>query len=436
MSDPERPHGRARTAAIMGVGAVGLALAVTVGAMMLPPSAPAAPSAPVSAAYAETPTSSADVAQAVKGLQARLKRLPKDHQSWAALGVAYVQQARLTADPSYYVKADEALARSSALAPDDFAVLTGQAALAAGRHEFTEAARLAGRAITVNPYGSAAYGVLTDARTQLGDYPEAAEAVARMMELKPGVASFTRASYDAELRGDVEKARELLEAGLRDAFTPEDVAYCRYYLGELALRGGDLERAGQMYDEALRSSPGFVPALAGRARAAALAGRLDESAAGYATVVARLPLAQYVAEYGEVLLRLGKDPGGQWALLKAQKGLMAANGVRDDLTWAEFEADHGSPAEAVRHAEAEYARNPNMVAADALAWALHRAGRSREALPYAKKATARGWRNALSYYHRGTIEHALGKSSSHSLSQAKLYNPHFDPKLPALARFS
>ncbi|GAA3835289.1 tetratricopeptide repeat protein [Sphaerisporangium flaviroseum] len=438
MSDPDRPRGRARAAAVLGVGALGLALTITAGATLLPPAQPRSTAGTVSGpvVLAEAPASASGLAQAVNGLQARLKRLPRDHQAWASLGAAYVQQARITADPSYYVKADEALDRAAALAPMDFAVLTGQAALAAGRHEFTKAVRLARRAVAANPYGSAAYGVLTDAHTQLGDYPEAAEAVERMMELKPGVASFTRASYDAELRGDTTAARELLEAALRDAFTPEDVAYCRYYLGELALRAGDLERADQMYDAALRSTPDFVPALAGRARAAALGGRLDEAATGYAAVVARLPLAQYIVEYGEVLTSLGRDPGDQWALLRAQKQLMAANGVRDDLTWAEFEADHGSPGAAVRHAEAEYARNPNMVAADALAWALHKAGRSRDALPYARKATARGWHNALSIYHRGMIEKALGTSSSRSFSQVKLYNPRFSPKLPALARFS
>lgn len=422
----------------MGAGAVGVALAVTAATTLLPPGEPRSSAAPGTgtAAYAEAPASAAGLARAVRGLQDRLKRLPKDHQAWASLGAAYVQRARITADPSYYVKAEESLGRAAALAPEDFAVLTGQASLAAGRHEFAEAVRLAERATEANPYGSAAYGVLTDAHTQLGDYAEATRAARRMMELKPGIASFTRASYDAELRGDVGEARKLLEAALLDAFTPDDVAYCRYYLGELALRAGDLERAARMYDGALTASATFVPAMAGRARAAALGGELDRAAEGYSAVVARLPLAQYVVEYGEVLKALGRDPGEQWTLLRAQKALMAANGVRDDLTWAEFEADHGSAAEAVRRARAEYARNPNMVAADALAWALHKAGRSRDALPYAKKATARGWRNALSLYHRGTIERALGRGSAHSFDLVKKYNPRFSPKLPALARFS
>lgn len=117
---------------------------------------------------------------------------------------------------------------------------------------------------------------------------------------------------------------------------------------------------------------------------------------------------------------------------------MKAAEVRDDLTWAEFEADHGSAARAVEHAEAEYARNPNVIAADALAWALHRDGRDRQALPYARKATATGWRNALLHHHRAEIERALGLGAESRRSAARVRDadPAFSPDLPALARFS
>ncbi|MEO3809759.1 hypothetical protein ABGB17_12235 [Sphaerisporangium sp. B11E5] len=439
MRDTLRPRSRARTVAGTVAGVLAVAVAVTAGATFLPASEPR----PVlTTTTAAVPAAGAGVygpaggPGSVKALQDRLRRLPGDHQAWAALGTAYVQQARITADPAYYTKAEQALGRAARLAPGDFAVLTGRAALAAGRHEFAEAARLARRATEANPYGAAAYGVLADSSTQLGDYAEATRAVRRMTELRPGVSSFTRASYDAELRGDTARARMLMEAALDDAFTSEDRAYCRYYLGELALRAGDLGAAERAYGEALRASPGFLPARAGLARAAALGGDLERAAAGYAEVVGRLPLAQYVVEYGEVVRKLGRDPSPQWAVLRAQKDLMAANGVRDDITWAEFEADHGSPDAAVRHAKAEYARNPNMVAADALAWALHKAGRSREALPYTREATALGWRNALIAHHRGVIEKASGRDANLFSSLATEYNPRFDPALPSLARFT
>ncbi|MER5418551.1 tetratricopeptide repeat protein [Streptosporangium roseum] len=423
--------------ALIAAGVLGLAATLTAGAALIPggrtPPATAAPPQP-----AEIPISATSLKSTVQALTARLQRLPGDHQAWARLGSAYVQQARVTADPSLYPRAEQALARSAALSPGGFAALTGQAALAAGRHDFAEALRLAKLSEAANPYGHGAQAVLADAYTQLGRYGEATRAIDRMMELHPGVAAFTRASYDAELRGDRAMARRMLEHALDDALSPADVAYCRHYLGELALHSGDLRGATEQYRLALEAAPDFTPALAGAARAAALGGRLAEAAGLYGTVVGRLPLAQYVTEYAEVLSAAGRDPSEQWALLRAQRDLMEQAGVNDDLTWAEFEADHGSPARAVEHAEAEYGRHPNVVAADALAWALHRDGRDREALPYAREATATGWRNALLHHHRAEIERALGlaEEAARSTGRARDADPAFSPALPALARFS
>ena len=53
-----------------------------------------------------------------------------------------------------------------------------------------------------------------------------------------------------------------------------------------------------------------------------------------------------------------------------------------------------------------------MEVADALAWALHRAGRSAEAARYAVRAGRLGGRHALFAYHRGEIEHALGRTDA------------------------
>ncbi|MER6942640.1 tetratricopeptide repeat protein [Nonomuraea sp. NPDC000554] len=368
----------------------------------------------------------AAVAPFTETLQSRLRRLPGDYRSWARLGVEYVDQARVTGDPASYSRAEGALATAARLAPDDDAVLTGQAALAAGRHDFALAARLAGRAVAANPYSAAAYGVLADARTQLGDLRNARAAIDKQLSLHPGVAAFARASYAAELRGDVRAARAFMQDALQDANTPSDIAYSRYYLGELALHAGRLDTANRWYATALEAYPAFTPAMAGQARVAALSGRLQEALALYERVVARLPLPQYLVEQGETHIKAGLP--ADWTLLSAQRRLFQAAGVRDDLTWAEFEADHGDPARAVRHARAEYARNPNLVAADALSWALYKSGKPREALKYAKRATATGWRNPLLAHHRAVIERALGKPVREV--------PRIDPQLPALARFS
>ncbi len=393
--------------------AVGLVLA---GALVFTVLAVSAPPDPVPAA-AERPAET---------LQQRLKRLPGDYRGWARLGIQYVDQARVTGDPSYYAKAEGALAMAARLDPRDDTVLTGRAALAAGRHEFATAAELAGQAISANPYSAAAHGVLADARTQLGDLPAADRAVNEMLALRPGVAAFARASYAAELRGDQNRARTFLEYAHDDASTPADLAYTRHYLGELALHQGDLDTADRWYTQSLEAQPAYTPALAGRAAVAALDGRLTEALTLYDSVVQRLPLPQYLIEQGETRLKAGL--AADWSLLRAQRRLLEEAGVRDDLTWAEFEADHGDPARAVRHARAEYARNPNLMAADALAWALYKAGRPKAALRHAEQATATGWRNPLVRHHRAEIERALGRPARTGPT------PGFDPDLPALAR--
>jgi hypothetical protein len=69
--------------------------------------------------------------------QARLRRLLNDAATWARLGPAYVEQARITADPTYYTKAQGALERSLEVRPDDNGeAMLGMGVLANARHDF------------------------------------------------------------------------------------------------------------------------------------------------------------------------------------------------------------------------------------------------------------------------------------------------------------
>jgi tetratricopeptide (TPR) repeat protein len=388
---------------------------------------------------AAAPPATRTLAATIDAYQHVLRTRPDDAATWADLGGAYVEQARLTADPSWYPKADGALHTSLRLRPDGNPdALVGLAALANARHDFAAAADLARQAITVDPYSSTAYGSLDDALTQLGDYPGATDALERMLDLKPGVAAFTRASYEFEEHGRTDEARQALERALADAGTAADRGFCRYYLGELAFNTGDLADATRQYASGLRDAPDYAPLLAGRAKAEAAAGHPDRAARDYATVIGRLPLPQYLLEYGEVLAASGhaEQAGQQYALLGAEQKLFAANGVLDDLTSAQYEADHGDPAAAVARARAEWSRRHSVLVADALAWALHRAGQDAEALGYAQQGPALGWRNATFSYHLGMIEKAMGHTANAraDLTAALATNPHFSPSQAPIAR--
>jgi tetratricopeptide (TPR) repeat protein len=368
---------------------------------------------------------------AIQAAQVRLRTLPKDDRTWAQLGSAYVQQARVSGDPSYYPKAQGALERSLQVRPaDNVAAMVGLGSLANARHEFSQARDWGRRATAANPYQAGAYGVLADALTQLGDYPGADAAVQKMLDLQPGLASFSRASYAFEERGQVSQARDAMQRALAEASDPADVAFCRYYLGELDFNSGDVPAAMEQYRLGLLAVPRSDPALAGRAKAEAALGRTDAAVADYATVVGRLPLPEYVLEYAQLLKSLGRSSQAQaqFALLTSIQQLFTANGVLDDLTSAIVQADHGSPAEAVRHARVEWGRRHSVLVADALGWALHRSGQNTEALSYAVKANELGWQNATFAYHLGMIELALGRQDDARahLSDALRINPHFD----------
>jgi Flp pilus assembly protein TadD len=150
--------------------------------------------------------------------------------------------------------------------------------------------------------------------------------------------------------------------------------------------------------------------------------------------VARYPLPGPLVELGE----LYEDRGGegdtarardQYALVDAWIALARANGVNADLDTALAAADHGDKASALRAARAEWARRHTVHTADALAWAPHVNGLDEEALPYARQATATGYRNASFRYHRGIIELAVGdkKDARTHLTSALKLNPGFSP---------
>ena len=416
-----------RPAAALGLAtALVLAAGLAVGGGGQPSDAAAPPAAVDVTAAA----SSGDLAGTATALQDRLRRLPADWQSWSSLGAVYLQQATATADPSYYGKAEQAFARSLREKADgNDAALVGQAALAASRHDFVAARQLAEQAIAVNAYSASAHGVLTDALVELGDYDAAFRALQQMLDLRPGVPSYTRASYSFELRGDLERARTALEQALRIAADPADAAFAHRYLGELAFGQGDLVEAERQFAAGLERQPSSAPLLAGRARVSAALGNPEAALRDWTDVVQRLPEPGYVAELGDLYASLGRteDAEAQYAVVRATEKLFLAEGADLDLEQALFAADHGDPQGALAAAERTWRDRRSVHTADAYAWALHVNGRSAEARDIAGQAQRLGTRSALFDYHRGMIELATGdrNAARRSLSSALATNPHF-----------
>ena len=370
------------------------------------------------------------LAAGIAQLQDRLRLVPGDYVGWAALGSAYVERARVTADPTYYPKAEGALRHSIALRPSgNAAAHTGLGALANARHDFGAARGYALDALRLNPYDADAYGVLADAQTQLGNADAASEAVQHMLDLRPGLAALARASYDHEQRGRTAEAVALMSGALDAAVDRSDVAFCRYQLGELAFATGDLAGAGRQYAAGLAADPAYLPLRAGRARVVAAQGRLDAAIADLGATVQAMPTPTALLEYAELLRVAGRgaEADTQVKLAAAAQQLFDANGGTDDLTGAALALAQGRPADALALAEREWQRRQFADVADTMAWALHANGRDTEALSYARRAAALGAANARYAYHLGTIELALGDRAAarRDLARALDINPYF-----------
>jgi tetratricopeptide (TPR) repeat protein len=405
----------------------------------LPVEGPIARHAPDAAALLRPASGGDSLSQGIASLQERLRTLPGDWRGFADLGLAYVQQARVTADPSYYPQAQGVLERSLRLQADgNFEAMVGMGALALARHDFSGALGWGDRARALNPYNGNVYGVIGDAQVELGRYRDAFATFQRMVDTRPDLASYARVSYARELQGNVRGALAAMGAAARAAGTPQDAAWASYQLGELYFTSGRIALAEAAYRRGVELAPDYVPPRAGLAKVAWAQGRVHRAIRSYAWVVERFPSPEYVIALGDLYAESGRSrpAGRQYALVRAEERLFRANGVNVDLELAVFDADHGRPVDALAAARAEWGRRHSINVADALAWALYANGRYRQAVPYARAALSLGTRNALFMFHAGMIQLRLGHrdAARELLSDALATNPHFSILWGSVAR--
>ncbi|MFF9685983.1 hypothetical protein [Streptomyces sp. NPDC014623] len=420
----------------------GAVIAVPDGAEKAGPPAPGPVARAEAAAAAGSPASLSDLTALIGDRQKWVEAHPADAPSWAVLGSAYVEWGRRSADTAYYTRAEQALRRSLAAQPGERGnteAWVGLGALANARNDFLAAKKWGETVRARQPKNWTVYPVLIDAYTGLGEYAAAAKATEEFGALRKGAPALGRTSDMYRNQGWREDALATAQEAADRATTPAGKAAALHRLGDLAAERGEPAHALAQYDAALRTDRGHLASLAGRARALVALGRTDEALADYRTVTTKLPRPEYVLELGELYESMDLDGDARTQYTKLRDLLTRARtaGVDEALTEARFEADHGDPGAAVELMRAEWgAQRRSSAVADALAWSLHRAGRSEEAVQYAERAVETGVRDASYAYHLGMIESSLGQDgpARGHLEQALRTNPDFSPLAAPLAR--
>ena len=197
-------------------------------------------------------------------------------------------------------------------------------------------------------------------------------------------------------------------------------------------------RAADDYRDAQLSFRSYIPAVAGIAAVEAAQGHPNRAIAAYRYAVSRLPLPQYITGLGELELAIGRTEQARrdLALVGAEERLLQASGVNTDVDLALFEANHGSARRAVALARRAWVEAPSVRSADALGWALTRAGHPQPGLSWAHRALRLGSIDPSFLYHAGVAARDAGRlgQAREYLTRSLALDPRFSPLYAPLAR--
>lgn len=366
----------------------------------------------------------------VVALEAASQARPDDLETWQQLGTAYSRQGTQSGDVSYYDLADGAFDRADEIEAEHPATLLGRGELALMLHDFDHALTLGEQAHEALPAAVAPYVIMVDAEVERGYYDDAAEHLQQMLDIRPGLAALSRASYLRELHGDLDGAVEAMEraesTGSRGGF---DVATVAALSGDLEFRRGNIDDAEAAYDRALRLQPDLLLAVVGQARVLDARGDTEEAIERLDELVERLPEPGAVILLGHLQTRDGRaaDAAETYELVRAIAQLQEASGQDVDLEMAQFEADVASDtAYALELAERTYAARPNNIyAADVLAWALYQSGDADAAVDYIDQALRLDTADPMLRVHAAAIFDAVGDHdrARDELDEALLHHP-------------
>lgn len=359
--------------------------------------------------------------------EGRLARDPTSAYDLAQLASLHLQRGRERGDPEDVLRAEE-LARRS-LASRDTQNSKGYTTLITTlmtQHRFTEARDEAEHLLVLDSTNVSSQAMLAEIQMELGDYGATRRAFGTLYARRANLAVAPRLARWLELEGQVEEARRLLTAALDSAVANprmprEQIAWFHLRVGDLDLRAGHLGSAARAYREGLAVAPADARLLAAMARLERARGNL-RLAVGYGErSIAIAPDPATLGLIGDAYAALGDSATAQ-EYIHAMEVVTFAQPGGFHRAWSLFLLDHERRVpDVLAQVQLEIRTRTDIYGWDLLAWALHRAGRDRDALPAMAHALALGTKDAMLFCHMGMIERGLG----HRVA-ARSYLEHVD----------
>ena len=354
-------------------------------------------------------TSGSDVDRLIDAGQARAEKNPESADAWVLLGRAWVRKARESADPGYYLNAKACAAIVKKRDPASRLAKNLEILVLLNGHEFVAARALAKTIVDASPDDAMALGSLSDAELELGLYDDAATHAQAMIDLKPNLPSYARASFLSWVRGDVAGAKEAIRGAIdsgRDKHDPEPRAWVLVQAANIFYYEGDLEGANAGYEMTLDWLPGYAPALVGKGRVALAKGDGKAAVENLDRAYSASPLVETAWLLGDAHV-LAKSPE---AAEKSYAKVRSDGKVQDPRTLSLFLTTRGeSPDLALTLAEKEYETRKDVVTEEALAMALLRKGNVAEAKAKIVHARRLGTPDPRAIAHEGMIRLAAGE---------------------------
>jgi tetratricopeptide (TPR) repeat protein len=185
-------------------------------------------------------------------------------------------------------------------------------------------------------------------------------------------------------------------------------------MGDLRLASGNTDAAEQLFQQALKSVPGYSSALGNLAQVRITQKRYMEAVTLLQQRYQGDPRAENLYELAEALQLAGRNDEAARAFAEFETKSLLESNKKDNSNRALvfYYADHAQQlAKALKVAQQECEWRHDVYTLDAYAWALHVNGQDAEARKQMEAALAVGIRDAKLLHHAGEIGTAMASLS-------------------------